>query len=403
MKVAYVSEHGNESTIPFSGIPYFMAKELCAEAEAFYLIKAPIFDLEIMLSNPRRGREQLKQIGKFVSDRLRQLEVDCVVCQGSSMLPFLETEVFVCLWHDSTWQTLMQIPFEEFRFSYPLLHEWDQLVLKKSSFIAYAADWVRDETLRHYAVEPAMLTVLPFGASVFDVDERVVEKSVVARKRTVCQLTFIGVDWMRKGLPLAYSLMNQLNMAGIKAVLNVIGPIFGSADGNPAVMEPWHRPDRPFSSGGLLSLRLRTDKFVRIWGFLNKDKESEYQQFRDILRNTHFLIHPANFECFGVALAEANAFGVPVLALNRFGPQSIIRPGINGHLFEPDQFVAEASKLIVSRFKDYGCYLNECRTAFEEYKERLNWRNNCRELLSLIASHIQRSGAANSAVERPRS
>lgn len=388
MKVAFVSEHEIDSILPFSGIPYFMAKALRAEVERFHFIKAPMFDLELMFSNPRRGRVQLEQIGKFVSERLRQLQIDCVICQGSSMLPFLDTKAFVCLWHDSTWQTLMQIPFEEFRVSYPLLYEWDQAVLKKSSIIAYAAEWVRDETIRNYCVDPAILTVLPFGASVFDLDENVVECTIVARKRSPCQLTFIGVDWIRKGLPLAYSLMKQLNLIGLPTILNVIGCSFEPAGVDAELTKPWPGPHSPFTSGGLFSLRMRTDKFVKIWGFLNKDNEFDYQQFCEILGNTHFLIHPADFECFGVVLAEANAFGVPVLSLYRFGPRSIIKSGRNGHLFEPNQFIAKALTLVVSRLNRYDIYRSECRTSFEEYKGRLNWRNNCHKLLSLISDVI---------------
>jgi len=365
-----------------------MARALREEAERFHFVETPKFDLELMFSSPRYGQAQLEQIGQFVSDRLRKLEVDCVICQGNSMIPFLETKAFICLWHDSTWQTLMQIPFEEFRDSYPLLFDWDQLVLEKSSIIAYAADWVRDETIRNYPVDPAMLTVLPFGASVFDPAEDVVEWAIVARKRSPCRLTFIGVDWIRKGLPLAYSLMKRLNLNGVPTILNVVGCTFGPAVTVPGLKEPWLGPHRPFNSEGLFSLRVRTDKSVRIWGFLNKDKKSDYQQFCDILCDTHFLIHPSEFECFGVVLAEANAFGVPVLSLDRFGPRSIIKSGLNGHLFEPDRFVAEASTLVISRLDKHEVYRRECRAAFEEYKKRLNWKTNCRKLISLITDRI---------------
>ena len=371
--------------LPFSGIPYFMAKALSSEAETFHIVEAPRFDLDLMFRSPQRGRSQLQQIGKFVSDRLRNLEVDCVICQGSSMLPFLETGAFTCLWHDSTWHTLLQIPFDEFCDGYPLLYEWDQLVLRKAALIAYAADWVRDETIRHYSVDPDKLRVVPFGASLFDPGEDVVDRALAARERFPCQLTFIGVDWIRKGLPLAHSLMKRLNLAGVPTVLNVLGYAFERPPNAGGPTPPAPGFCRPFNSGDLFILRAGADEFVRAWGFLNKDISSDYQHFCGILSNTHFLIHPAEFECFGVALAEANAFGVPVLSLDRFGPRSIIKSGVNGHLFERDRFVAEASTLVASRLDAYDLYRREGRLAFEEYKNQLNWRANCRRLLTLIA------------------
>ena len=395
MKIAFVSEHDIDKILPFSGIPYFMAKALRAEVERFHYVKAPMFDLDLMFSNPQGGWVQLKKIGKFVSNRLRQLQIDCVICQGSSMIPFLDTKAFICLWHDSTWQTLMQIPFEEFRANYPLLYEWDKAVLKKSSIIVYAADWVRDETISNYCVDPAMFKVLPFGASVPDIDEDFVECTIRSRKRSPCQLTFIGVDWIRKGLPLAYSLMKQLNFIGLPTILNVIGCSFENAGADGGITKPWHSPHSPFTSGGLLILRMRTDRFVRIWGFLNKDNEFDYKQFCEILGNTHFLIHPADFECFGVVLVEANAFGVPVLSFDKFGPRSIVKSGINGYVFEPNQFIDKALTHITSRFNDYDIYCSECRTSFVQYRERLNWRTNSRSFLSLISDFIYQANAAD--------
>ncbi len=295
----------------------------------------------------------------------------------------------MCRWDDSTWQSLLQIPFDEFCDSYPLLHEWDQLVLEKSTLIAYAADWVRQETAHYYPVCHDKLVVVPFGASVFDPGDAVVESSIAARSHSLCRLTFVGVDWIRKGLPLAHSLMKRLNLLGVPTVLNVVGPRFdapyrSSRSPTQRRLSVFH----PFNSGDLFSLRLRMDNRVKRWGFLNKDVRSQYLQFCRILRTSHFLAHPADFECFGVALAEANAFGVPVLSLDNFGPRSIIESGINGYLFDPDRFVAEASALIVSRWERYDDYQHECRAAFGEYKNRLNWQTGSRRLLKIIAGAI---------------
>ena len=44
-------------------------------------------------------------------------------------------------------------------------------------------------------------------------------------------------------------------------------------------------------------------------------------------RNSHFLSHPADFECFGIALTEANTFGIPVIAIKKHRPKIIIRDG----------------------------------------------------------------------------
>ena len=349
-----------------------------------YHLEVPGFDLELMMKAPAEGRLQLREIGQSASQQLRELQVDAVVCQGSSMVPFLETTRPIALWHDSTWQTLLRMATDEFQFCYPLLAEWDRRVVEGCDLIAFASDWVRDATLSEYDVDAAKVVVLPFGASLHSESKDVVEAYIDARQPPrPCQLTFIGVDWVSKGLPIAQSVTSELNRRGTPTVLNAIGCSFGRAD---EAAPGWDNA-RPFDENDVRQVRLRSDPRVTAWGFLGKDRASEYRTFVRILRDSHFLIHPAEFESFGVALVDANALGVPVIAGNSYGPRTIVREGANGHLFELPDFVEEAVEVIQSRMETWQLYRTEARAAFAEYQDRLNWSSNS----SLLLDHLARA------------
>lgn len=62
-----------------------------------------------------------------------------------------------------------------------------------------------------------------------------------------------------------------------------------------------------------------------------------------LLGNANIFVLPSRYEGFGLALVEAMAAGLPVIASNIDGPSSIITDGMDGLLFEPgsDEQLAE--------------------------------------------------------------
>lgn len=380
MRVAFISESAPNDVRAFSGIPYFMSEAIRAQVERMEYVYTPMFDWDLMLADPLAGRTVLQDIGRSASATLKNLSVDVVICQGSSMIPYLDTSNPIVLWHDSTWHSLLQIDFKEFEYCHPLLRDWDQSVFDKCALIAFAADWVREVTILNYGVASDKLAVVPFGANVRPPSRDVIFQAIDDRRETQCQLTFLGVDWMRKGLPVAYSLLKALNRHGIDAVLTVIG-------GAPGLL-PAQMPSKlgrgPLISADLFSARLRGDRKVEIVGNLDKQDPADLGALHDILSRTHFLVHPAEFECFGVALAEASAFGVPVLGTNRQGLRTIVRESMNGRLFLADRFVADATSAVVSYFQAYDTYGDLARRSLREYETRLNWSVSVGYLLELI-------------------
>jgi glycosyltransferase involved in cell wall biosynthesis len=374
MKTVFCSEYPQNTIGAFSGIPYHMSRAIQAASRSFDYIESPPYDI-------KKGRKDIMRIGRFVSQSLKGKDFDYVTCQGSSMIPFLETEKPVVLWHDSIWFALMGMEFDEFKARYPALYEWDCMVLEKCDLICFAAEWLKEQTLAHYKTPRENIHVIPFGANVDPGTRNDVEGYISRRHPLPCRLTFLGYNWLRKGLPLAYDVTAKLNARGIRTELNVIGcnlPTVDNVDEVAKIDRKLLEEPESFLS------KFHEDSRVRQYGVLQKDNPSELRKLREILQTSHFLLHPAHFECFGIALAEANAFGVPVLATNNHGPKSIVRNGFNGYLFDRNEYVERAVDFIILQMERYATrYRSLALTSYLEYCGRLNWETGAQRIKRL--------------------
>ena len=376
VKVAVVSHDSRDDVRAFSGIPHHMTKALGARAELTGYVRVPPFDLRSALAGGTAGRRLLEDAGAVASRALECIEAEFVLCSGGAMVPELRSRVPVVQWHDSTWHALLRLPFDDFAHRYPFLREWDQRVLDRCALVAYAADWVRDDTLAHYDGDPTRVVVVPFGANLSDGEEISLEQILDLRRRPPLRLAFIGVDWERKGLMQAHRLLIRLRRLGLDAELTVLG----AAPEDDGPTGTWLG-----DCGGLERATLRADPHVRLLGFVDKSVEGGRETVRAVLSETHYLVHPAAFECFGIVLAEAAAYGVPVLALDAYGPRTVVRNGRTGHLFPPEGFVDGASAVILAHLENPLCYEAEVRAARSEYLRRLNWTASVDRLLRSVA------------------
>jgi glycosyltransferase involved in cell wall biosynthesis len=94
-------------------------------------------------------------------------------------------------------------------------------------------------------------------------------------------------------------------------------------------------------------------------------------------------------EAYGLALCEANAFGAPCLAASVGSIPTIIREGINGHLFKMPIDVAECAKWISRYMQNWGEYQALTERARAEYDSRLNWEAASVQLLQKIEACLR--------------
>jgi glycosyltransferase involved in cell wall biosynthesis len=387
MNITFVSGWPVDSPKAFSGTPYFMLSALQKSFDVTQtLVTARTVRSIIESCDESYIKSELSRIGEQISQELLKSDSDLVLCLGNGIVPFLDTCKPIVLWHDSIWYGVLPMNFDQFKREYPLYHQLDQLTLDKCAMVVVAADWLKELCETTYTVQPKKLQVIPFGANIGDQFIPSIKNILKNRVSTPYQLTFIGKNWQMKGLPLAFEVCERLIKTGRDVVLNVIGTSVPRVTTRRAISHRLHY--HRFTEKESFMYRYSRAAFVNDLGFLNKDEPLENQKFIHTLEQTHFLLHPTSFDCFGLVLAEANAHGVPALTTDIMGPRSVVRDGMNGYKFANSDFVDSAVKTIDELMQDPKKYLSLAKRAYSEYQTRLNWSVSITKLFYLLETQI---------------
>lgn len=387
MRIIFVSEHEEADRAALSGIPFHMLTYLRLHTDVIAFVHAPIIDLHIALAQPDLGRQMWADRAAIVSAAVDLRACDLVVASGTSCVAASSLSVPLVVWHDSTWGTLLGAAPAELAASTPFLLEWDERVLQHADLIVYASDWIRTQTLQTHDVDARKLAVVPFGPSVAVPPREKVVNWIANRSSRTLQLTFLGVDWRRKGLREAYAVFCRLRAVGISATFNVIGPELALANTPEGTRTSWSSRT-PFDEDELLALRLRADPGVHLHGRLDKSRESDRWRFEQLLAASHFLLHPAHAECTGIGVLEALAFGVPVVAVNRQGPKDALSHGMNGALLEGVDFVPAAERWIRESVGGGRSYQRLAENAYETAVQTHCWERSVPEFLHVIGRRL---------------
>ena len=157
------------------------------------------------------------------------------------------------------------------------------------------------------------------------------------------RLLLVGRDYRRKGIDIAIETVHRLNAMGIPAELTVCG-----------------------TSG-------QADQYVRFVGPFKKNDPDQLEQYLNLYRRAHFLIHPALFETAGIVMGEAAAFGTPTITNDVGGIATTVADGESGLVLPkwspPEAYVQAISSLI----RDPEGYYTLCRRTRQRYERELNW------------------------------
>ena len=157
------------------------------------------------------------------------------------------------------------------------------------------------------------------------------------------RLLIVGRDYRRKGIDTGIEIAHQLNAAGIRAELTVCG-----AQG-------------------------QADEYVRFVGPFKKSIPDQLEQYVDLYRRAHLLIHPALFDAGPIVPAEAASFGTPTITNDVGGMSTTVLDNETGIVL-PRRSPAESYvKAISALVEDPERYYALCRQARDRYEKELNW------------------------------
>jgi len=364
----------------FSGISHFMSEEIKSQFRVigeFNQFEPDTITQDVLNGN---AKKILEPFGRKLTTYIKNLDFkpDYIFCQGGNIsIPFYNGNIPIAYWHDSTWNSIWRNyednsgfldnrSFKTFKKVFKNLYYWDKAAMDRADLIFFSSDYIAEAAIRNYKISNKKVFVIPYGANLpanpsSESLEQIL-KNRISKKKLI--LTFIGKDWQRKGLKTAVNLTNRMNFIGVPTKLNIIGC-------KPSI-----------------------EKFIdndcfSVIGFIDKNEGKDLATLNKILEDTHFLIHPALSEPFGIVICEANAYGIPIFGTNIDGLKTTVAIGKNGYLFNKNRFITSTSDMLKSIFHEIDeKYPPLFYSTVKEYNTRLNWKVNVAQLQEIMKQNF---------------
>ena len=317
-------------------IKYYLHLRVIRKLGQIFLHQGYNFDFSIRNSK-RTGRELTE---KLAGDRFNLIFAP----YGSMQIAFLETSIAIIYLSDTTFQNMIGY-YPTFSNLVSLSQREGNLIeqraISKANQIIYPSKWAADSAIRDYGAPPEKVHIFPFAPSLDWIPPGDAGK---AKKEQICNLLFVGRDWQRKGGELAVAAREKLADFGLRAQLTIVG------------CQP----------------SLNSVSNVRVIPYLNKNRSEDARILEKLYEEADFLILPTRADCSSIVTAEANAFGVPVIATQTGGLPSIIREGVNGYLLPLSAQGEDFAKVISTVFRDEKTYMNLRQTSRQEFEKRMS-------------------------------
>jgi len=215
-------------------------------------------------------------------------------------------------------------------------------MLQNSSKIIFSSEWIKEEAVALYDIDPHKIHVIEFGANIPSPLDYCIDINT-----EICRLVFIGADWKRKGGEKVLDTYKILKKKRFPCTLTIIGSV----------------PD----------YITYEDKDLTIIHNLDKTNSKHLEKLCEILKESHFLFLPTVFDAFGIVFCEASAYALPSITANVGGVRQVVDEGKNGYLLPSDATEQDYADKITSVFNDTKGYIRLRASSRHEFETRLNW------------------------------
>lgn len=352
MRVAFVSEDDPTDFGTWSGTPRCMMQGMQQAGWDVHLV-GPIkrgarSSLERQLTGLRntfardrslwtRRQSVLRRLSNRVDKELDRIDFDVVLAYGSTPIMFSRYLQRSVIWADATLAGMRDYYPEFSNLSISSLSAIDEelLSLRECKLFVGATQWATRELL-----EGTPHSVVPYGANL-----RRPEPFVPQRIPGTVKLLTVGGDWSRKGMDAVVAARQLLAAKGRSVELDIVGA--GPPDGTALVEQ------------------------VRIWPRLNKRDPGQLSLLERLYRQADIFVLASEAECMGVVLAEAAAYGVPVVASDTGGiPDIVDKYGFGVTVRPTANAIADACQGILDQAHVRAAFSAAGRTAADT---SLNW------------------------------
>lgn len=234
--------------------------------------------------------------------------------------------------------------------------------LTRANLAVFPAEWAANEA-RKMVKENPRVVVVPFGANLRDPGPEIALKRSVRRmqKKESVEVLFIGSEWERKGGSVAVEAIRELNLAGVRAKLHIVGA------------------NTP---------RLDWGDFIEVHGLLDKRVESDRIKLERLFTEADLFLLPTASEGLNISILEAAAYGLPVLSHRVPGVEESVIDGVTGRLFELGCDAAAFSEAIRGLLCQGDRYSRLCAAGRRCFEEKYNWPACVRNLLNQVGELV---------------
>lgn len=131
-------------------------------------------------------------------------------------------------------------------------------------------------------------------------------------------------------------------------------------------------------------IKIINEKNLKDFVFLISEKIPNYKM-NEVYSDCFLNLIPATYEIFNLTMLESISCGLPVIACNRGGMADVIKPGVNGYLFEEGDY-KKCAEYIVELLENPDKYkmlsLNAKRTS-----QNYDWGNLADKFIEFYKSH----------------
>lgn len=346
MRIAFISSLNPTDIHSWSGTLFHIYTSLAKANEMVWIgpeILAEVRDFHInnRKESPFIPEYYAMMIGKLLSDKLRESHYDILIYRDFYFCAYLTTDIPIVHIGDTTFHLFKDYLNIQDKELENLCEDLENRSIHKANKLLYSSEWAKIDAIEHYKVDSEKVKVIEFGPNLESI------KTCPKKKPNQfhCKLLFVGTNWIMKGGSKAIETCYALREKGINCELTIVGS------------SPLNRID---------------EQFIKVYPFIDKNTMEGKELFAQLYRESHFLIVPTLFDCYGIVFCEAAAYGVPSLAANVGGVGQIIRSGENGFLLSPKTDATGYAECIIQTIeKDTYRALSD--SAIADFSKRLNW------------------------------
>ncbi len=195
--------------------------------------------------------------------------------------------------------------------------------------------------------------------------EMVSENEIIERaKNPTLRILFLGNLTHRKGL---HTLLEALRPPTLDFRLDVVGSLTSQPAYAQSIMEQVTAYGLSFS--------------VHFHGVLDN------KSLIEILKQSHLLVVPSNYEGFGIVYLEGMGFGLPAIGTTAGAASGIITDGVNGYLIQPGD-AETLAKYLSALAADRDLLARLSVNALRRFREQPKWEQIAGRIRSFLLSMI---------------